>query len=396
MNTDIFSDSDSSSTRDPRLTNLVDAEQIDKIFAESPKIFNADQSITKERHTVLVIGRQAAGKSVYISRLFRELDEHNEHTQKKYEMTMSTKEFSTRELLNSKIRQLEMGEWISANAGQTERMAFEIRTPEKNIKFLYLDYPGELFSRAFYEGLNGSDQEEFRSHLSRAQALIILIDPTSLSRKIEQHEDARSEREDNTQGLVNMLSELWEGALVAQIPVLLLFTKGDINASWLAASACLSEALRDPVPIRGIFRYALPGVDRAAKQKEQSDDVFVEVITAVKAKVETNEMGQAKSIPNMDCAAVNLFESFARLIYRTLLSELKRESMTNEPNFDKIKKLISRAENCKLDPKYFAEVRIAKNRLDTITGDSWMPGARLYDLVLLHRAKVLNSPMTQA
>jgi GTPase SAR1 family protein len=395
MNTDIFSDSDSSSTRDPRLTNLVDAEQNDKIFAESPKIFNADQSITKERNTVLVIGRQAAGKSVYISRLFRELDEHNEHTQKKYEMTMSTKEFSTRELLNSKIRQLEMGEWISANAGQTERMAFEIRTPEKNIKFLYLDYPGELFSRAFYEGLNGSDQEEFRSHLSRAQALIILIDPTSLSRKIEQHEDARSEREDNTQGLVNMLRELWEGALVAQIPVLLLFTKGDINASWLAASSCLSEALRDPVPIRGIFRYTLPGVDRAAKQKEQSDDVFVEVITAVKAKVETNEMGQANSIPNMDCAAVNLFESFARLIYRTLLSELNRESMTNEPNFDKIKKLLSRAKNCKLDPKYFAEVRIAKNRLDTITGDSWMPGARLYDLVLLHRAKVLNSPMTK-
>lgn len=390
MNTDKISDPDSSITQDPRVSKF---KKFNEIY-ETPKTKDiVEQAITTRRDTVLVIGRSGAGKTIYISRLFRELDENNEQTTKKYEMTMSTKEFNTRELLNSKIRQLEHGEWISANAGLSDSMAFEIKTPEQNINFLYIDYPGELFSRAYYEGSSGSDQEDFRSHLSRAQALIILIDPATLTRKIDQHEDASAEREHNTQGIVNLLSELRGGVFSDQIPVLLLFTKGDINASWLAASACLSEELRDTVPIRGILRHSLPGVERAAKHESESDSVFVEVITAVKEKDQTNESG--KSIPNIDCAAVNLFESFARLIYKQLLSELKTESMRKDPKFDKIKQLICRAEICKLDPSYFAEVRIAKNRLETRTENCWMPGAGLYDLVLLHRGKVLNGPIPQ-
>ena len=110
--------------------------------------------------------------------------------------------------------------------------------------------------------------------------------------------------------------------------------------------------------------------------------VDVDIVTAVAVRSVLAADGCPVMVPDMDQLPVNLVEAFKRVIHRQLLEDLRAVAMQREPDQNRLRSLLASAERCRLDPVQFPQVRVARNRARQPHGSgSWMPGARLADLV---------------
>jgi hypothetical protein len=340
--------------------------------------------LPRQRNTILVVGRQASGKSVYLARLFAELDAHEPSSWTRHAMRLHARKPGVYQTLQSYNRELSMGRWPRTTTSWTE-LDLEVEHPMGSTAIKYLDYPGEVFTRAFTQQAASEDATRLRSALIATSHVILLIDVAQLHVKRDQPDDARrqSERADNTDGMVAFLRQLkdtesvLEGSASGSVPVSIILTKADSNRALLAATACLAGSWPKLQPRVEMLASVVPAVLSAARPA-----VDVEAVSAAAVRRGRALDGSVALVPDLDQPSINLVEGFKRIVHRDLLRWLELAAMAASPDLKLIHALLDKASACKLHHSKFREVRIARNRLGRAARDGAVrPGARLPTLL---------------
>lgn len=122
------------------------------------------------RDRIVVLGRRKAGKTIFLARLYEQLwrSTGNIH--------IRAVDGNDHLFFMETIRVLSERVWPPAT-GSSTRIPLEIAFDGRHRSLISLDYSGEVFKRAFLEGISDPDTDELLEHLDRAAAVILLVDP---------------------------------------------------------------------------------------------------------------------------------------------------------------------------------------------------------------------------
>lgn len=341
---------------------------------------NSTVQPTGSRDTVLIVGRQAAGKSTYITRLLMELDHHDSGKASRHKLSIEVQGSDQRALMRTLRTELECGRWPPATLEISE-LRFKVYTPQnQHLELAFLDYPGEIFSRTF----SGGDTEtsahlDLLTAVKRARHVFVLVDPGQVRVPKDQTDDETKhlEREDNTYGLVMMVKYL-RGTGGERVPVTIVLTKADERWSLITAEAIAVEGWTGTNWIERVGRSMFPALFR-----EAGANVRAEIVAAVQARLDPHSRQWQ---PNLHLPPINLIGSFKRAINFDLLNQLQHHATQRIGDKEMLRRLLTFAEQCGLSPQNFPEVRLAQNRVSgSGVGNQWMPGAELWELLTDYR-----------
>ncbi len=168
-----------------------------------------------ERDRIVVIGRRAAGKTIFLARLYERL------WRSTGELSMTALSGPAHLFLEQVADCLRKGDWPPATISSTH-LEMEVCYQGRRHVMVGLDYAGELFSRAFvHEQSDIPEVRELLSHIDRAAAVIVLVDPAVM---VSQLLEAVV---DDDFGIVKALERIrrWPGG--EEVPVVLVLTKYD-------------------------------------------------------------------------------------------------------------------------------------------------------------------------
>ncbi|MCE9620168.1 MAG: GTPase domain-containing protein [Planctomycetes bacterium] len=187
--------------------------------ATPPPIRGSAEEPVRDR--IVVLGRTRAGKTIYLSRLYEQSWRGNGP------LHMETSSGKTHlALLNAVAEMGEQRHWPAATEGSTY-LDFEITWQYHTFTMVSLDYPGEVFRRAFVEQVEDANTAELIDHVQRAAGIVLLIDPKVLaSGKI-------GESTDDDYGMVQALRFIRGLPGGTTVPICLVLTKIDVNADLI-------------------------------------------------------------------------------------------------------------------------------------------------------------------
>ena len=126
------------------------------------------------RDRVVILGRTQAGKTVFVSRLYEQL-----WNSKEAMIHMRALSGVPHVKLMSMMEMMRGGRWPEATLGQ-QFIDVECTFARRKFRLTLLDYPGEVFSKAFVRGeLDAADAVDLVEHVDRAAGAILLVDPQS-------------------------------------------------------------------------------------------------------------------------------------------------------------------------------------------------------------------------
>lgn len=273
------------------------------------------QSSVRDR--VVLVGRRRAGKTVFLSRLYEALWQgctlvDGTLSQRKSSETGVVTKMSCRATSGAAHTQfmrvseeLREGRWPAATIGNSYA---ELRVDYGGREFLLtaLDYPGEVFRKAFMGDSTDPDALELITAIDRAAAAIFLIDPSVVAtRGDEAHED--------TFGLTQAATRIREGSGGAQVPIAIVFTKCDVNGAFLREAG-------------GVREFATSHFGQLFKSVEKTS-----VFASAAVRSVQNSLG--KLVPRVDRVPDNVveplrycFDSMASASDRARVAEVKRMS----------------------------------------------------------------------
>ena len=179
------------------------------------------------RDRIVILGRRAAGKTVYLSvlyeRYWKSLDG----------LTMKAVGGSVHSELIHVVEGLRAGTWPPATL-ELRHCELEIEYRGKMRSLVALDYPGEVFRQAFVDGVTeypdraSPEAAALIRHLDAAAAVLLLIDPASLC---GDNVDAVI---DDDFGITQAVSYLRSSPGGMDVPVVLVYTKSDRTGNYIA------------------------------------------------------------------------------------------------------------------------------------------------------------------
>jgi len=233
--------------------------------------------VTRDR--IIVLGRRAAGKTVFLARLYERL------WNSKGEIHMAAVDGQTHVSLLSQIDAMEKKRWPASTEYLTH---FKIDVTYRNEKYLMvaLDYPGEVFRRAFMEGADEPAVRELLENIDRAAAVIVLVDPGVM------FEQDRIKQADQDFGLVAAIKRIrdWPGA--ETVPIAITLTKCDRFMDELTAEGGIAKFVKQ--------RYS--NLYRATFERGRRGMVFA--ASAVRGKKD----GLGREIPDLSKPPKGLVE----------------------------------------------------------------------------------------
>ncbi|MFM7259064.1 MAG: TRAFAC clade GTPase domain-containing protein, partial [bacterium] len=184
-----------------------------------------------------MIGRRRAGKTIFLARLYEMLWQGcvlvdgclpaKSERRSGVETRMSCR--ATSGAAHSQfmriVDELRAGRWPAATIGNSYA---ELRVDYGGREYLLtaLDYPGEVFRKAFMGDSGDPDALELLEAIDRAAAAILLIDPSVVAAGGEEaHED--------TFGLTQAAARIRAGSGGADVPIAIVLTKCDVNGAFL-------------------------------------------------------------------------------------------------------------------------------------------------------------------
>lgn len=131
-------------------------------------------TITMPTSSIVVLGGPAAGKTVFLTVLYQHL--WNGHG----DLAIRASTGSMHSELLAAGEQLLSGT-LPAATQALRHYEFELRKGEREYDLRFLDYPGELFRKVFYDALVDSDEaRELYDVSTSADGVIALVDPKSI------------------------------------------------------------------------------------------------------------------------------------------------------------------------------------------------------------------------
>jgi len=179
-----------------------------------PKYEDNGSGILRDR--IVILGRQGAGKTVYLSLLYDSL------WKSKGDLTMKALHGEHHREFIKTVVKLRHGKWPGPTASN-RRAYIEIRYKDQNRLMVAMDYSGELINKAFVSEEESDEVQELLEHLDRAAGVMLLVDPADVTGP---KADIDSTVE-NDFGIVQATSRLRKWAGGANIPIVLVLTKVD-------------------------------------------------------------------------------------------------------------------------------------------------------------------------
>lgn len=181
----------------------------------------AASSEEPQRDRVVILGRTRAGKTIYLSRLY-------EHCWKgDGPLRMEAHDGRTHLSLLAAVEQMrEQRKWPAATES-SNYLDLQITWNGFTLTMVSLDYPGEVFHRAFVDQVQDQDTRELVEHVRRAAAVLLLIDPKVLAT------GRMGEAADDDFGMVQALRFLRSLPGGNRVPIALVVTKIDENEDLL-------------------------------------------------------------------------------------------------------------------------------------------------------------------
>ena len=182
-------------------------------------VFDDDQGSTQGgRDRIVILGRRASGKTVYLSVLYEKFWKSLDS------LTLKAVSGNAYSDLIRVVEGLREGRWPAATL-ETQYCDLEIKYKGRKHLMVTLDYAGESFRRAFVEDITDTPETAtLVEHIDAAAAVILLIDPVSL---VGDSSDARI---DDDFGMTQAVTRIrnWPGG--KDIPFVVVFTKADVNS----------------------------------------------------------------------------------------------------------------------------------------------------------------------
>lgn len=175
----------------------------------------ADSKSVRDR--IVILGRRRSGKTIFLARIYQSL--WNSKTE---DIHMRALDGDSHMSLMRIIGTLESGEWPAATGGNSYS-SFELAYNGDMIPLVMLDYPGEVFRRAFVDGIEASDTKELIEHVDRSLGILCLIDPGNLL------DGNLEEVADDEFGMVQALDRIRRSDGGMDIPIALVLTKCDLH-----------------------------------------------------------------------------------------------------------------------------------------------------------------------
>jgi GTPase SAR1 family protein len=187
------------------------------------------------RDRIVVLGRRGAGKTVYLARLYEQLWQRREGLLARAIDGLAHQRFM------ECIANMGTGHWPEATLAQSWS-DLEVKYGSKQWMLRVLDYPGEVFRRAFVENAEDDAARMLRNHVDRAAAVLVLIDPVAAVKGgVEASVDAEF-------GMSEALRRVHEGTSGDQVPVALILTKCDVALPFVREAGGAREFVDKHLP----------------------------------------------------------------------------------------------------------------------------------------------------
>lgn len=178
------------------------------------------------RDRIVILGRRRAGKTVFLARLYKHLWSSSSH------FHMRALSGDSHAACIEVIDELESGRWPASTLG-SQYTDIEITYNGTKRLLVALDYPGEVFRRAFVENANTEDARELLDHVDRAAAVILLLDPGVVD------SGTSAEVIDDEYGMAQAIYRIREWSESKNVPIILVLTKCDLHEQLLRDSGGL-------------------------------------------------------------------------------------------------------------------------------------------------------------
>ncbi len=201
------------------------------------------------RDRIVVVGRRRAGKTVFLARLYETLwrgcalvdgvvvgEGAPTAGRRVVEMSCRATSGAAHRHFMAIIEELQAGRWPAATLGNSYAELIVSYGGRERV-LTALDYPGEVFRKAFLEDSSDADARELLAAIDSAAAVIFLIDPSVVvAGNAESHEDSF--------GLTQAAARIRGAADGKDVPIAVVLTKADINKGLLREAGGVREFAR--------------------------------------------------------------------------------------------------------------------------------------------------------
>ena len=252
-----------------------------------------------ERDRIVILGRSQAGKTVYMSRLYEQLWNSKSH----HLVHMRTLSGVPHLALMKMISSMQEGRWPEPTLGQVH-IDVEVSFANRKFKMIMLDYPGEVFSKAFVQGeIDREDTRELVEHIDRAAGAILLVDPKNA---VESRDQIK--RADDDYGMAAVVHRIRSHPGGDQVPLAFVLTKADERANLIRS-------------LGGLKVFSHTYLSNLIRPAVQCYKIFVTVAVFSRISKRTG-----KSVPNLQEEPLKLVEPLSWILHRlTQAKELIKE-----------------------------------------------------------------------
>lgn len=257
----------------------------------SPRLELAGTSPARDR--IVILGRRRAGKTIFLARLYEALwrgckvkrssspDGSSDDGGKPY-VKMSCRAISgvSHAQFLGVVADLRAGKWPPSTSGSSYAEIIVTHNGREH-SVTALDYPGEVFRKAFMLESDESDAAELRAAVDRAAAAIFLIDPSVVAAGGE-------EAQEDVFGLTQAALRIRKSPGGEFVPIAVVFTKCDQNAAFLKEAG-------------GVRKFATRHFPQLFREIERAT-----VFPCAAVRVRQNQMG--KLIPDAEKPPENVVE----------------------------------------------------------------------------------------
>jgi len=194
--------------------------------------------VSAVRERVLILGRRQSGKTVFLTRLYEALWEGAEIVGGRYlpgqpkqsgQPVRKLRAKATQGPLHRELRQMAVdlgqGRWPAATFG-TKEIEIQLSFDGRRFVMGAMDYPGEVFTKAFVQDSQDPDAKALRAAVDQAAAIMLLVDPDVLAKR-------GMDLEDDLYGLVAAITRVRNDPTGVKVPIAVVLTKSDQHLSLI-------------------------------------------------------------------------------------------------------------------------------------------------------------------
>ncbi len=245
------------------------------------------------RDRIVILGRRRAGKTIFLARLYEALWQgckvidgrmlaagESSGGRKVVVMSCRTTSGPAHVQFMKIAEELRKGKWPAATSGNTYSEIVVSNGGREHV-VTALDYPGEVFRKAFMLESDDPDAVELRMTVDRAAAAILLIDPSVAA-------GGGDEAQEDVFGLTHAALRIRKSIGGELVPIAIVFTKCDVNAAFLKEAG-------------GVRKFASKHFGQLFREIERTS-----VFACAAVRVERNSLG--KQVPRAEKPPENIVE----------------------------------------------------------------------------------------